>query len=135
MKFPVKPRTILICDFNRGGFRPPEMVKRRPCVVLVGSLPGRNNLHTVVPLSGTESPEDRKYHCRIELDDPLPQPFDETVWWAKADMCATVSLDRLDLFQTDRDQYGRRKYRTDLRLDEDQFERIKEATRWALGLH
>lgn len=90
---------------------------------------------TVVPLSGTESPEDRKYHKRIELDEPLPEPFDETIWWAKADMCATVSLDRLDLFQTARDQYGRRKYRTDLRLDEEQFEAIKNAVRHAYGLH
>lgn len=135
MKFPVKPRTILLCDFNRGGFKPPEMVKRRPCVVLVGVLPGRNNLHTVVPLSGTESPANRKYHCRIELADPLPEPYAETVWWAKADMTATVGLDRLDLFQTDRDQYGKRKYRTDLRLDEGQFDLIKEAVRWGLDLH
>lgn len=134
MQYPVKPRTILLCDFDAGGFRPPEMVKRRPAVVLVGALPGRNNLHSVVPLSGTESPANRRYHCRIELERPLPAPFDETVWWAKADMTATVSLDRLDLFQTKRDQYGKRKYLTDLKLDEAQFEAVKDAVRAAYGL-
>jgi mRNA interferase MazF len=134
MKYPVKPRTILLCDFNAGGFRPPEMVKRRPAIVLVGALPGRNNLLSVVPLSGTESPADRKYHCRIELQHPLPAPFDETIWWAKADMTATVSLDRLDLFQTKRDQYGKRKYMTDLKIDEAQFEAVKNAVRAAYGL-
>jgi len=133
MQYPVKPRTILLCDFSAGGFRPPEMVKRRPAIVLVGSLPGRNNLHTVVPLSGTESPADRKYHCRLELDHPLPAPFEEQIWWAKADMAATVALARLDLFQTARDQYGRRKYLA-LRLGEEQFERVKEAVRHAFGL-
>jgi uncharacterized protein YifN (PemK superfamily) len=64
----------------------------------------------------------------------LPAPFDETVWWAKADMTATVSLDRLDLFQTKRDQYGKRKYLADLKLDEAQFDAVKDAVRAAYGL-
>lgn len=134
MQYPVKSRTILLCDFNAGGFRAPEMVKRRPAIVLVGALPGRNNLHTVVPMSGTESPPDRKYHCRLDLPEPLPAPFNATVWWAKADMIATVGLQRLDLFQTPRDQYGRRKYLSTLKLDEEQFERVRAAVRHALGL-
>lgn len=109
------------------------MVKRRPAVVLTGALPGRSNLHTVVPLSGTESPADRCYHCKIELPEPLPAPFAETVWWVKADMLATVSLDRLDLFQTARDQYGKRKYLSTLKVSEEQFELIHSAIRYALG--
>lgn len=133
MKYPVRPRTILLCDYNAGGFRPPEMVKRRPAVVITGALPGRPNLHTVVPLSGTESPENRLYHCKIELPEPLPAPFSETVWWVKADMLATVSLDRLDLFQTARDQYGKRKYLSSLKVSDDQFEIIHTAVRHALG--
>ena len=134
MQYSVKPRTIVLCNFDAGGFRPPEMVKRRPAIVLVGALPGRNNLHTVVPLSGTESPPERKYHCRLQFAEPLPAPFAETIWWAKADMTATVSLKRLDLFQTARDQYGKRKYLTTLRVDEAQFERVKETVRHAFGL-
>ncbi len=132
MKYPVRPKTILLCDYDAGGFRPPEMVKRRPAVVITGSLPGRPNLHTVVPLSGTESPATRLYHCRIELPDPLPHPYDETVWWVKADMLATVSLDRLDLFRTDRDFQGKRRYLSNLRVSDDQFEAIHAAINHAL---
>lgn len=134
MKYPVKPKTLLLCDYSKGGFQPPEMVKRRPAVVLMGALPGRANLHTVVPLSGTASAANCLYQCKIVLAEPLPEPFDETVWWVKADMIATVGLDRLDLFQTKRDQYGKRKYLTNLRMGDEQFEKVKDAVLHALGL-
>ena len=134
LRYPVKPRTILLCDYSLGGFQPPEMVKRRPAVVITGVLPRRNNLHTVVPLSGTPSDAANLYHCKIELTVPLPPPFDETEWWVKADMVATVGLHRLDLFRTERDQYGKRKYLTNLRVSDDQFDAILKALRHALGL-
>lgn len=134
MQYPVKPKTILLCDYNAGGFRPPEMVKKRPAIVITGTLPGRNNLHTVVPLSGTESPATCRYQCRLEFETPLPHPFSQTVWWVKADMVATVGLERLDLFQTERDQYGKRKYLSSLRVSDEQFEAVKECLRHALGL-
>lgn len=132
LKLGVSPRTILLCDYDLGGFKPPEMVKKRPAVVLVGRLARRDGLHTVVPLSGTESSEN--YHCRIELSEPLPYPFSQTVWWAKADMTATVCFKRLDLFQTDRDQYGKRKYLTNIKVSQENFDTIKQAVRIALGL-
>lgn len=134
LQYSVHPKTILLCDFDMGGFRPPEMVKRRPAVVLVGDLPGRGRLHTVVPLSGTETDPKYRYACRLELAAPLPEPFSETTWWAKADMAATVSLERLDLFRSKRDQYGKRRYRTDLRLTDEQFEFVRQAVRIAFGL-
>lgn len=134
MKYPVRSKTLLLCDYNAGGFRAPEMVKRRPAVVLMGVLPGRNNLHTVVPLSGTESSPDKAYHCKITLPTPLPEPFAETVWWVKADMIATVGLERLELFRTARDQYGKRKYLSNLRVSDEHFGTIQAAVRNALGL-
>lgn len=134
LTYPVKPRTILLCDYSLGGFRAPEMVKRRPAVVVTGALPRRNNLHTVVPLSGTESDPRNLYHCKIDLAEPLPEPFGEKVWWVKADMIATVSFERLDLFRTKRDQYGRRKYLTNLKVSEAQFDQILDSIRHALGL-
>lgn len=134
IQFGAASRTILLCDYDMGGFRPPEMVKRRPAVVLVGALPRRNNLHTVVPLSGTPSDPGNRYHCRIELERPLPAPFDETVWWVKADMVATVALARLDFFRSDRDQYGKRKYFSNLKLPEEQFVLIQQTVAYALGL-
>lgn len=134
LNYPVKPRTIVLCDYSLGGFRAPEMVKRRPAVVISGQLPRRNNLLTVVPLSGTASDPRNLYHCRIELSDPLPDPFAETEWWVKADMIATVGLQRLDLFRTDRDQYGKRKYLTNLKVSEEQFAQILDAVRHSLGI-
>lgn len=134
LRYPVAPRTILLCDFSKGGFRPPEMVKLRPAVVLVGRLPRRDNLHTVVPLSGTPSDPRVLYHCRLEFPEPLPDPFQQTVWWVKADMLATVGFERLDLFRTGRDQSGKRKYLTNLKVSEVQFEQIRGAVRHALGL-
>lgn len=50
------------------------------------------------------------YQCKIKLDRPLPHPFPFDTFWVKADMLATVALDRLDLFRTERDQMGKRKY-------------------------
>ena len=124
----------MLCDYDAGGFRPPEMVKRRPVVVLVGALPKRGKLLSVVPLSGTPSDPSVSYHCRIELAQPLPPPYAETEWWVKADMVATVGFERLDLFRTGRDQFGRRKYMTDLRISAENFELIKAAVRRALDL-
>ena len=132
LKYPVVPKTILLCDYDLGGFRAPEMVKKRPAIVLVGRIPRRNNLHTVVPLSGTESCE--KYHCKIELEHPLPYPFTQTTWWVKADMVATVCFNRLDLFRTDRDNNGNRKYLSDLKVSDENFHTVKETVRIALGL-
>ncbi|WP_198669160.1 type II toxin-antitoxin system PemK/MazF family toxin [Elioraea thermophila] len=50
--YPVAAGTILLCDDDTG-FRPPEMVKRRPVVVVSPRLPHRDGLATVVPLSTT----------------------------------------------------------------------------------
>jgi mRNA interferase MazF len=134
LKYAVSPRTILLCNYSLGGFKPPEMVKLRPAVVITGRLPRRDGLHTVVPLSGTEADPRNLYQCKIELGKPLPEPFAETTWWVKADMVATVSFERLELFRTARDTQGKRKYLTDLKVSEEQFSLIKEALRHALGL-
>lgn len=132
LKYPVSPKTILLCNYDMGGFKPPEMVKRRPAIVLSGRLPRRDNLLTVVPLSGSESKE--SYHCKIELDKSLPEPYAEAIWWVKADMVATVSFARLDLFRTKRDQNGNRKYLTNLKVSDDIFDQVKQTVRVSLGL-
>lgn len=134
IKYVVPPKTILLCNFNMGGFKPPEMVKVRPVVVLSGRLPRRDNLITVVPLSGTESDPRNDYHCRVELAEALPEPYAETVWWAKCDMVATVGLARLDLFRTERQPNGQRKYLTNLKVSDEAFEAIRHAVRCGLNL-
>jgi uncharacterized protein YifN (PemK superfamily) len=53
--------------------------------------------------------------------------------WVKADMVATVCFARLDLFQTDRDQEGKRKY-LHPKINMDQIRDIRIAVLHALGL-
>lgn len=103
LKFHPKPGTILICDY--AGFKAPEMVKRRPCVVVSPRLRRRDGLCTVVPLSTTPPYPPESYHYQITLDRPLPYPFGAAVMWAKCDMLATVSFDRLALIKIRKRQY------------------------------
>jgi uncharacterized protein YifN (PemK superfamily) len=132
IKFPVGPGTLLLCDYT-GGFQEPEMVKRRPVVVISPRLPHRNGLCTVVPLSTSPPQRDVPYVCRLELAQPLPAPFDSTTAWAKADMLATVGFHRLDLFRTGRDQYGKRKYLHPVLAPAD-LARVRSAVLHALGI-
>ncbi|MGU3494733.1 type II toxin-antitoxin system PemK/MazF family toxin [Xanthobacteraceae bacterium A53D] len=125
------PASIILCDFSRG-FEIPEMVKKRPAVVISPRLPRRDNLCAVVGLSGTEPSHAVPYQCRIQLDEPLPPPFSHAVWWVKADMVVTVGLKRLDLFRTERDQFGKRKFLTPKIKPED-FARIQTCVLHGLG--
>jgi mRNA interferase MazF len=133
IQYPVAPRTIILCDYALGGFRPPEMVKRRPAVVVSPRLPHRDGLCAVVPLSGTPPSNDVDYVVRIELDKPLPEPFSEVVWWAKCDMIATVGFNRLDLFRAKRDPGGNRKYLHPF-VSMSDFDRIRQGVLSGLGL-
>lgn len=133
IRFPVALGTILLCDYSLGGFREPEMVKRRPAVVVSPRLPYRDGLCTVVPLSTTAPLHDVKYVVPITVPMPLPTPFDAMDCWAKCDMLSTVAFDRLDLFRTRRDQTGRRKYLHPV-LPADDIERMRAGIRAALGM-
>jgi uncharacterized protein YifN (PemK superfamily) len=99
------PGTIVICDF--AGFVVPEMIKRRPAIVVSPRLRGRNGLCTIVPLSTTPPAMEQKYHYLLELNPPLPRPFDSEVCWVKGDMLYTVSFARLNL-PHEKDAHGRR---------------------------
>ena len=55
IKYPVAPGTLLLCDYALGGFKEPEMVKRRPVIVISPRLRHRDHLCTVVPLSSKPS--------------------------------------------------------------------------------
>lgn len=101
--------TVLMCDFG-GGFRVPEMVKRRPVVVISPKIRNRPGLCTVVPLSTTAPTPAMEYHCQIDLDPPLPEKWVSLGLWIKGDMICSVSLDRLDFIRTGKHDDGRRKY-------------------------
>lgn len=131
--YPVAPGTILRCDFSLGGFRPPEMVKARPAIVISPRLPYRNGLCTVVPISGGWSGRDLAYEIRLVFDPPLPEPFSYEVAWAKCDMLATVGFERLDMFRTRRDrQSGRRRY-VQPKLTAEDLLKVQNGVRAALG--
>jgi mRNA interferase MazF len=133
ISYPVGPGAILRCDYNKGGFQPPEMVKARPAVVISPRLPHRDGLCSVVPLSGDPNDHPSAWDVRLEFDPPLPYPFTYGVAWAKCDMLATVGFARLDLFQTDRDQYGKRKY-LHPKVSAVDLGRIRGGVLFALGL-
>jgi mRNA interferase MazF len=109
------------------------MIKRRPAVVVSPRLPHRDGLCTVIPLSGTEPAHDVAYCVKLTLTKPFPPPFDETLWWAKCDMIATVGFDRLDFFRSGRDQDGKRKYLHPV-LPASDMARIKSGILAALGM-
>jgi len=124
--------TILRVDLNEG-FRPPEIGKRRPAIVIAPQLAGRGNLCTIVPLSTTPPKPPRAYHCQLELDPPLPEPYHAPVMWAKADMVLSVAFHRLKLLERGKDATGQRIY--DVRvLSPDKLEEIRACIRHSLGL-
>ena len=133
IQFPPQQRTILLCDYARGGFQPPEMVKRRPALVISPRLPHRDNLVAVVPMSGSPPRPEVPYVVRLELPEPLPEPFAETIWWVKADMIATVGFQRLDLFRLGRGPEGRRRYITP-RLSPEAFAAVRVGVLQGLGI-
>lgn len=132
IQFDLPPGTLALCDYGTG-FRPPEMVKRRPVVIVSPRLTFRRGLATVVPLSTTPLEAPQPYHLALRLEAPLPPPFDAPEMWAKADMLATVSFERLDLFRTGRDQYGKRRYLKP-RLSAEELAALRTCIGHALGL-
>ncbi len=101
---------ILLCNFEPG-FRVPEMVKRRPVVVLSPKIRGRHHLCTVVSLS-TDPPDTiMPYHCQINIRPILPRPWESDGVWVKGDMVNAVGFHRLDFFRTGKDCAGKRTYR------------------------
>jgi mRNA interferase MazF len=91
LSFHPKVGTLLMCDFSTG-FKPPEMVKVRPAVVV--SLKGRQ-LATVVPLSTVEPIPFESCHVEMSADS-LPKSLAGNRCWAKCDMVTCVAFWRLD---------------------------------------
>ncbi len=94
LKFQPRERSVIMCDFR--GYEEPEMVKKRPVVVIARN---RHNgkLVTVVPLSSTEPVPLADCHHKMS-ENPLPdKPHIQCR--AKCDMTATVGLARLDRYK------------------------------------
>lgn len=125
------PGEILLCNYN-SGFILPEMTKIRPVAVVSPRLRRRAELVGVVPLSTSEPHETEDHHCRIELANPLPPPFDSAVMWAKCDMLATVAKSRLDRFRGGR-KGGSRTFLSG-QLDPVQVKALRSAILCGLGM-
>lgn len=124
--------TILRVDLNEG-FRIPEMRKRRPAIVLSPALDGRDQLCTIVPLSTTEPRPLQQYNCILDLDPPLPFPYEHKRMWVKADMIMCVAFHRLKLLERGKDAGGERIY--DVRvLSEEKMDEIRECIKHSLGM-
>ncbi len=116
--------TLLMCDFS--GFRPPEMTKIRPVVVITPRLPHRDHLCTIVPLSLTAPTHPQPYHVKLSRNyNPLEKP--ELEVWAKCDMLVNIGLWRLDGFKV-----GRRKWEIP-KISPEDLQSIKFGVLAALG--
>lgn len=131
LKFHPRPGTLLICNFDTG-FRRPEMVKKRPVVVISPRRRRSSGLCTVVPLSTRVPDTVQRFHHRLETVS-LPPGLRTENTWAKCDMVTTVSMNGLDRVLTGRDRDGKRMYVADQVTEED-LSGIREGVMFALGL-
>jgi mRNA interferase MazF len=125
------PATIVICDFR--GYIEPEMIKRRPAIVLSPRMRTREGVCTIVPLSTSRPKTVCAHHCQLIFDPPLPEPYDAGKMWVKADMVCAVAFARLDLPLAGREPGGKRIY--DIRhISADDFTLVKECVLNGIGL-
>jgi mRNA interferase MazF len=126
------PGAILVCNYQTG-FREPEMVKTRLCVVITPRLRRRDGLCTVVPLSTTAPNPIEDYHYQVELERDPPNPWGGRVKWAKCDMLATVGYQRLTPIGIGRAPDGTRRYIYP-HINGDQLKDIRKAVLCGLTL-
>lgn len=131
IQFHPEQGTILVCDFE--GLKAPEMIKRRPVVVVSPRLRKRDGLCTVVPLSTTPPQDIAAYHFKLHVAPTLPAPYDADYHWVKADMIYTVAFRRLSLLFDGKDDSGKRNY--DVRvIDKADLLKIQECLLHGIGL-
>jgi uncharacterized protein YifN (PemK superfamily) len=125
LRYQPKPGSVIYCNFE--GFIVPEMIKKRP-VIVVQKHRNNSKLVTVVPISTTAPIETLK--CHVCLNNAFcNMHLRGKVAWVKCDMIYTVSLERLDLVKNKKT--GKR-YMPE--LDVNDFKEVKEAVRNALRL-
>lgn len=137
MPIPFNPRPgqILMCDFTQG-FKEPEMVKKRPVVVLSPAMQGRQGLVTVAALSSVRPDPPRPFHVMLPKA-ALPQlgEFQVKETWVKGDMIYAVGFHRLNMIRLGkRDQRtGKRVYFTN-RLGRERMQEIYSCVLHGLGI-
>lgn len=98
LTFHPSPGQILMCDFS--GFKEPEMVKKRPVLVITPAHKRGAQLVTVVPFSTSPPEKEMPYHYLMPKQ-CLPRTpfFFDKETWLKGDMVYTVGFHRLDLIK------------------------------------
>lgn len=115
---------VLVCDFQ--GFREPEIVKKRPVIVVSPRLPYRSGLVAVVPVSLTPPRNDVPFIARLSRN-YNPAEADDLPCWAKCDLVLNIGLWRLDGFKI-----GRRRWETPQVTGED-LRAVRKAVLAGLG--
>ena len=131
LKFHPRIGMVLMCDFDIS-FKPPEMVKRRPVVVISPRPKRLTQTCTVVPLSTIAPHRVEPFH-HVMNSRSLPGWLARKKTWAKCDMLYTVSLERLDLIIVGRDSGGKPICATNPVVASD-LEAIHRGVRIALGM-
>lgn len=127
-----KRGTIVCANFDQG-FKVPEMVKRRLCVVISPPIEARVGLCTVVPLSKSAPEEVQAYHYRFQIPFQMPPKWGNGPRWAKCDMVCAVGFHRLDLLRLGKDKTGARQYQLNT-LSSIHLHKISNCVLASLGL-
>jgi len=122
----------MTCNFDQG-FKVPEMVKRRPVVIVSPKITARPGLSTVVALSTLTPNPVMPYHCQIDIRPKLPDHFNSTGVWVKGDMVCAVGFHRLDFIYCGKGNSGKRIYYTQT-LGDENLKKIRICILRALGL-
>lgn len=132
LRFHPPQGVIVTVDFD-AGFVPPEMVKRRLCVVVSKPIQNRPNLITVVPLSLTPPTVVMPYHYMLTIPFSLPSPWGAAPRWVKGDMICAVSWARTNLLRLGRTGEGKRRYQQQV-LPQAELQRVMACVLHGLGL-
>lgn len=133
LQHPPRRGAILLCDYGLGGFKKPEMIKKRPAVVISPRRHNQSRLATVVALSKAPNDPPDRFGIEVRMPPEVPEPFNQPECWAKCDMVNRVGLKRLDLFRSERAEDGRRQY-IDVALSNDELAEIVSAVAASIGL-
>ena len=125
--------TIITVDYAMGGFKKPEMVKKRLAVVLSPKISARPQLCTIVPLSLSPPEKQMPYHFLVRIPFALPKEWGDADRWIKGDMVNAVGFHRIDLLRLGKDNSGRRVYQYKC-LPDHLFRQVRQCVLHGLGL-
>lgn len=125
--------SVVTVDYSTGGFKEPEMVKKRLAVVLSPKIRLRHHLCTIVPLSLSDPDPVMPYHCQIEIPFKMPKEWGNMERWVKGDMVNSVGFHRLNLLRLGKDKYGVRIYQHET-LSAELFTKVRRCVLHGMGL-